>query len=197
MHEIRDAIVAMIERNTVRQVVPARVTSVDETERTCDVQPLDDGAPLLAVRLQAVAADGQQGKGIVVVPKVGSVVLCAMVENSNAVAFVAATSEFQKIVVDGENPLSMTVEASGEVRLNAARIAFNDGANGGTVLARVLAAELLKIKTFCDTLRAALAAAVPVPGDGGAALKAALAAALAPLDTGAFGQNLENEKIRH
>jgi hypothetical protein len=73
------------------------------------------------------------------------------------------------------------------------QVVFHGGHNGGMVLARELAAELDKIRALLDALQQALTAWVPVPGDGGSALKA-LAIQFAGLPLPASG-NLENGNI--
>ena len=67
--EIRQALAASLKNKPV--TVLAKVTAVDTTARTCDID--DDGVEMYGIRLQCIT-DGNTG--ITVWPKVGSQVLC-------------------------------------------------------------------------------------------------------------------------
>lgn len=77
--------------------VLATVKSVDEAAATCDCEPLDDGAELLAVSLRSVA-DGK-ATGVIVYPKVDSIVLVAVLNHATGSAVVVEYSEVDKILI--------------------------------------------------------------------------------------------------
>ena len=94
--------------DTIRQMVKGEgdfefnaiigtVTSVDETQRICDVQPLMDDAAFLNVRLQG--AEGL-ATGFVMIPKVDSYVIILPMDEFEAC--VVLTTEIDKILVDTE-----------------------------------------------------------------------------------------------
>ncbi|GGG33422.1 hypothetical protein [Hymenobacter glacieicola] len=60
-------------------VVTGKVTEVDQAERTCDVDPDDEGAPLVSVRLRSVVDDEQNG--FTIWPAVGSTVTVLMLDD--------------------------------------------------------------------------------------------------------------------
>jgi hypothetical protein len=72
----------------------ARVTAVDESERTCDVQPLNGDAALFRVRLQSELSGAL---GIVAFPKEGSTVVVTFINKESA--YVALCSEVTRIVI--------------------------------------------------------------------------------------------------
>lgn len=84
-----------------------KVSSVDRPARTCDVAPLNGGADLFGVRLQA-----EQGGnfGAVLFPKVGSWVIITFLGKNDA--YVAATSEVETAELRVANQ-TMRLEASG------------------------------------------------------------------------------------
>lgn len=78
----------------------------------------------------------------------------------------------------------------------AESIKLGDGSYGGLAKMPELEIELNKLKDTVDALVNSLLSFVPVPLDGGAALKAFATGQLAGKTTGDFS-NLENEKITH
>ena len=74
-----------------------KVLEVNEIEKTVDVKPIDDSAEIFDVRLQAESETG----GLVLYPKVGSMVLVVFI-NKNSAAIVN-TSEIEKLKLVIEN----------------------------------------------------------------------------------------------
>lgn len=73
--------------------IPCKVMAIDETERTCDVQPLNGDAEIFGVRLQANLGDD---KGVCIFPKSGSEVLVTFLNKKTG--YVALCSEVDKVV---------------------------------------------------------------------------------------------------
>lgn len=90
-----------------------KVKALDESARTCDVEPLNGDAEIFDVRLQA-----EQGGdfGAVLFPRVGSWVIVTFLGKSDA--YVAATSEVEKVILKIENQ-QVEFSASG-LKMNSA-----------------------------------------------------------------------------
>jgi exosome complex RNA-binding protein Csl4 len=75
------------------------VLEIDQDEKTINVKPVDDTAEIYNVRLQAESESG----GLVLFPKVGSMVLVVFINKNNAA--VVNTSEIEKLdlVIEGVN----------------------------------------------------------------------------------------------
>ena len=158
------------------------------------MQPSDGGAIFTDVRLQAMFSGS---KGVLIVPKVGSIVLCGSIQNSPATMFIALQSSFDSIQITGENGLNIEVGTDNKVRIDAPEIVLNGGEYGGLTKTPALNVELTKVKTFLDTFRTVVNGWIPVPNDGGLALKSALTAALNSLETGTFDVALQDTKVKH
>jgi len=68
-----------------------KVLAIDQEEKTVNVKPVDDTAEIYNVRLQAESETG----GLVLFPKVGSMVLVVFINKNNAA--VINTSEIEKL----------------------------------------------------------------------------------------------------
>lgn len=191
------------------------VDKVDEDARTIDCTPLDEGAPLLGVNLQA---DQQQEVGVVQFPAAGSFVVVAFL--SPNVAVVVLTTEITKTlltignteaVVEDNNVTLTTEKVTVEVKDKTAKIDVDgttvefDGTtttfNGGSETmanAGELQKQLNTMSGRIDAIINAISSAAVVPMDGGASFKAALSATLAPYLTNKenFGQMID-DKIKH
>lgn len=148
-------------------VFAAKVLSVDTAEYTCDVEPLDGKADVFGVRLNAQTG---QNKGWLCIPAVGSVVVVVMLNKVSG--FVAMTSELTEVLHDG-------------------------GLFGGLVKVGELTQKLNAIEQDINTLKQAFSSWVPVPNDGGAALKAAAGSWFGQQLTETQKADIENEAVKH
>lgn len=73
-----------------------KVTSVDTDNLVCDVQPIDESAPVLGVRLIA----GESETPFVCIPKNDSMVVVTFLSDSNA--YVAMKSEIETVAIRGD-----------------------------------------------------------------------------------------------
>ncbi|MDR2131024.1 MAG: hypothetical protein LBP56_07680 [Odoribacteraceae bacterium] len=158
------------------------VDAVNEAARTVDCSPLDEGAPLVGVKLQA----NQGGEeGVVLFPAVGSHVVVSFIAPAVAVVILAERVDAIVLKVGGT-----TARVTGE------GVEWNGGGLGGLVVAGKVAERLNALEQEVNALKAVLAAWAPVAQDGGASLKAAAAtwagSPLAP--TTAAG--ISNDKIK-
>ncbi len=159
------------------------VTAVDAAARTVDCEPLDESAPLLSVNLQA-----NQGltSGMVLIPKVGSYVIVALM-NDGVNGCVIATEEVERMeLVIGEARVEVTEDG----------IVLNGGALGGLVKVEALTARLNGIEESINELKAALSGWVPAPQDGGAALKGAISSWASEMLVLTERGDYENEKVK-
>jgi uncharacterized metal-binding protein len=149
-----------------------KVEEVDKTKRTLKATPLDGSAPILNARLQA---NRSGSSGVVQFPKIGSFVLVSFI--SEADAFVSLISEPEEVLIDCE------------------KVVINGGEFGGLIKIKSLEAQIAKLNQNFVTLKTAIQAAPVVSGDGGAAFKTNLIAALQfnPADL----SNVTNEKVKH
>lgn len=79
-------------------VITAKVTKQDEAAHTITVEA--DGIEYSDIRLTAVNDESETS---FVLPKIGSWVLIAFIENSDSDAYVSAYSEIDKIILKNEN----------------------------------------------------------------------------------------------
>lgn len=190
------------------------VDAVDEDARTIDCTPIDEGAPLLGVNLQA---DQEQEVGVVQFPAEGSDVVVAFL-SANVAVVVLATEITKTILTIGDtetivedNSVTLTTKSvSVEVKDKTAKIDVDgttvefDGNtttfNGGSETmanATDLKKQLEKMSKRIDGIMDAIKNAVAIPQDGGTGLQKTMVAALAAIvDKENFGQMID-DKIKH
>lgn len=209
-------------RNAIRQLALSgseiylsvcTVDAVDENARTIDCTPIDEGAQLIGVNLQA---DQSGQTGVVSFPAVGSDVVVGFL--SPAVAVVLLTTEISGIRLKigdteaavGDNSAVLKTR-KGSVALSAGNIKLDiDGTtlelekgastwNGGsetTANATELQTQLNKCKARIDAVINALSASPTGTQDGGAAYKTAIKSALSSLTSEDYS-NIIDDKIKH
>lgn len=191
------------------------VDAVDEDARTIDCTPIDEGAPLLGVNLQA---DQEQEVGVVQLPAEGSDVVVAFL-SANVAVVVLATEITKTILTIGDtetivedNSVTLTTKSvSVEVKDKTAKIDVDgttvefDGNtttfNGGSETmanATNLKQQLTTMSGRIDAIINAISSAPVAPMDGGATFKASMAATLAPhlANKENFSQMID-DKIKH
>lgn len=189
------------------------VDAVDEKTRTIECTPINEGAQLLGVNLQA----DQSGEvGAVSFPAVGSYVVVGFL--SPAVAVVLLTTEITKIMLK-IGKTEATVEDNsvvlktqkGSVTLTSDNLKLDiDGTtlelkkdlsiwNGGsetTANASELQSQLNKCKARIDAIINALKSSAVAPQDGGATYRTNITAALSGLTSEDYS-NIIDDKIKH
>lgn len=165
---LRKAVRAMVKNMVPVTNIWANVLSVDEDKLTMKVEDADDKLEIEDVLLN-IDADNT---GITIIPKKGSRVLIASVENRNTDYFLLMALEVDKVW-------------------------FNGKAHGGILISQEVASKLNALENDVNNIKAVFGAWVPVPNDGGLALKTAAAtwagSALVPTQK----EELENEHILH
>jgi hypothetical protein len=191
----------------------ATVDTVDEKARTIDCTPINEGAQLLGVNLQA---DQSQEVGVISFPAVGSDVVVGFL--SPAVAVVLLTTEITKVmlkigdteaVVEDNSVFLKTQKGSATLTADNLKLDI-DGTtlelkkdlsvwNGGsetTANATELQKQLNVCKARIDAIINALKSSAVAPQDGGATYKANIAAALSGLTSEDYS-NMIDDKIKH
>lgn len=180
-------------RNIIRQLVQpdgetvalvCTVDAVDKSARTIDCSPINEGAPLLGVNLQA----NQEAKyGLCLFPEIGSFVVVGFIAGGAAgVVLLTEKIEAAEIVI---GDTSAVMDADG--------ITFNGGNFGGIVKVEDLTNRLNLIENDINELKTVFSSWVVAPQDGGAALKTAASSwcgsSLTPSQRGDY----ENSKVKH
>lgn len=132
-----------------------KVKAFDPATMTCTVD-LTTGPDILNVRVKASITD--DAKGILIRPKVDSIVVVGLLDNNDASAVILAYTEIDTLKWVTED-----------------KIIFQSDSFGGLVIAEKVYDQIKEVKDDLNKLKQAFATWVPAPTDGGAALKAALA----------------------
>lgn len=189
------------------------VDSVDEKTRTIECTPINEGAQLIGVNLQA----DQSGEvGVVSFPAVGSDVVVGFI--NPAVAVVILATEITKTVLTigkteatvEDNAVSLVTEkvkatisadtlkldADGTtLEMNGDKSVWNGGSET-TANATNLKQELTKMSARIDGIIKAITASAVAPMDGGATYKANMATVVSALQKEDFSKMID-DKIKH
>lgn len=189
------------------------VDTVDEKTRTIECTPINEGAQLIGVNLQA----DQSGEvGVVSFPAVGSDVVVGFI--NPAVAVVILATEITKTVLTignteatvEDNAVSLVTEkvkatisadtlkldADGTtLEMNGDKSVWNGGSET-TANATNLKQELTKMSARIDGIIQAITASAVAPMDGGATYKANMAAVVTALQKEDFSKIID-DKIKH
>jgi hypothetical protein len=180
---IRELLREITKDKTVQNYsIAVKVVSVDETERICDVEPLNGDPLIYGVRLQSVI-DGADG--FVCIPAVDSVGIVTFINNNTG--YLATCSKIDKLIVKSDV----------QILIDCDDIQFNGGANGGLIKINDLVSKLNAVENDLNTLKNIFTAWVPIPRDGGAKLKADATAWSTQTITPTQTTDIENDKIKH
>jgi hypothetical protein len=167
------------------QTFVASVQEVDEEQATITALPVG-GPELTDVRLRA-AIDGAED-GVILFPEVGSTVLVGIIGNDPDTAFVCRCSVVQKAKLKiGDSTLEISTEG----------FLMNGGSLGGLINIADLVEKLNAIEQDLNQIKTAFSSWVPVPQDGGAALKTAAGSWAGSTLTQTLQGDLEDTKITH
>jgi hypothetical protein len=178
------------------------VDKVYKDTRTVDCTPLDEGAPLLGVNLQA-----NQGSsfGVVSFPRVGSFVVVGFVaEGSAGVVLLTDDVESVEVVVSDKTTRAVLDEDGARIyvgeetsaELTAGGVVLNGGKLGGSVKVEELTTRLNTIEKDINALKNVFSAWIVAPQDGGAALKGAASTWAGQSLTLTKREDYENEKVK-
>ena len=177
------------------------VDAVDEQARTVDCTPIDEGAPLLGVNLQA---NQDSEDGVVLFPAVDSFVVVSFLGES--VAVVTLCEKIDKIALKIGETTAAFVNGQVDVaveqitaKITKDAVTFNGGSFGGLVKIEELRRSLDSLKNYCETLSTAVSAGLNGVGTGPTASGSAGAGAFDGAMASAVIaiENMENEKVKH
>lgn len=200
MSDLRNIIRQLAQPDGETVALVCTVDAVDKNARTIDCTPINEGAPLLGVNLQA---NQMADYGFCLFPEKGSFVVVGFVADGAAgVVLLTEKIESAEFVI---GDTSAVIDADGlrfktknmSAVINSQNIIFNGGKLGGLVRVQDLTSRLNIIENDINALKNTLSAWTPVAQDGGAALKAAAADWSAAMLTPSSRSDYENEIIKH
>lgn len=178
------------------------VDAVDEKARTVDCTPIDEGAPLLGVNLQA---NQESEDGVVLFPAVGSYVVVSFLEPS--VAVVVLCEKVDKIglkigkttaeLVDGQVDIAVQDTT---VKISPDGVIINGGGLGGMVKIQELTQKLNDfITAFNNHTHELPTGAVAVTGSATAQANPApvMVPAISSPHSSVSVSDYEDEKVKH
>lgn len=200
MNNIRNVISQLAKSGGDTVAMVCTVDAVDKKARTIDCTPIDEGAPLLGVNIQA-----NQGSdiGMCVFPEIGSYVVVGFMSDG-AAAMVMLTDRIESAeIVIGTVSAVMNADgvtvSSGEstIKVTAGDIIFNGGELGGLVNIAELTGRFNAIERDINALKTAIKGWTPVSQDGGGALKSATADWSANMLAETSREDYEDTSITH
>lgn len=190
--ELVQAIKKIVKPMIKNQSIKARVISVDKTNDVCDVEPLNNGAKYLGVKLKAIS-DTTESK-VIAYPKVDSDVIISIIDNNDNDTFVSQISEVESYLIENKE-CSVLIKQDGSVNINSENIIINNGSLGGLIKVNELKTQIEKNTQAINAIQEAFKTWVVASGDGGAVLKAASSTfTFLPL---ANLNSIENQKVKH
>lgn len=212
--DIRSSIRQLALSGTEMYLLVCTVDEVDEEARTIDCTPIDEGAPLVGVNLQA---DQNGAVGLVRFPEKGTDVVVGFLSPNVAVVLLAAqytkavlTIGETEVVVQDKSVSIVNGKVKADVAEDSLKIDVDgttlemDGSvstwNGGsetTANATDLKKQLTIMSARIDALFNAIKTGVPAPMDGGAAYKASMTGILATASQKEDFSNMIDDKIKH
>lgn len=204
MSSIRDMIRELAKGDGDAYSVICTVDAVDKDARTVDCTPIDEGAPLLGVNLQA-----NQGSsfGVVSFPRVGSYVVVGFVAGGSA-GVVLLTDDIESMEITTAEDKSRAVIDDDGVRINVGEetsaeltadgIVLNGGSLGGLVILEKINKNLDQLKKYAETMKSAVSSGLKAVGAGTAAngmtgastFDGAMSSAIISFE------DMENEKVK-
>lgn len=200
MSDLRNIIRQLAQPDGETAALVCTVDLVDKSARTIDCTPINEGAPLLGVNLQA---NQEADFGLCLFPEKGSFVVVGFVADGAAgVVLLTEKIESAEIVIGSA---SAVIDADG-LRFNTEKmsavisrqnISFNGGKLGGLVKIGDLTKRLNIIENDINALKTAVSSWTPDPQDGGAALKSAISSWAASQLTPSVRSDYENQSVMH
>lgn len=204
MSNIKDLIRELAKGDGEAYGLICTVDSVDKEARTVDCTPIDEGAPLLGVNLQA-----NQGSsfGVVSFPRAGSYVVVGFVAGGSA-GVVLLTDDIESMEITTAEDKSRAVIDDDGVRINVGEetsaeltadgIVLNGGSLGGLVILEKINKNLDQLKKYAETMKSAVSSGLKAVGAGTAAngmtgastFDGAMSSAIISFE------DMENEKVK-
>ena len=174
--DIAEALIIILKAAGLQSVwsVKGKVISIDTDKRTCEVEPFNDDANLIDVKLQSSESGGT---GVLFIPEEGSDVTVHFLDTDEA--YVTKTSKVSKVEIITEN---------GDILLNGEDF-------GGLIKIEELKTQINKNTQILNQIQTVFKSWVVSPSDGGAALKA-MVTAFINLPRADLS-DIENETVKH
>lgn len=136
-----------------RQVTRAKVLSIDTGDQTCEVETLQGSSKRFEVKLRAIA-DGEE-TGLILYPKVDSIVLIGILDNNENDCFIAKYSELEgmQYVIKDKTKLKST--SDGKWYWKATTEIFFDGCSNGLIKIPSVVSKLNALENKVNALIAA------------------------------------------
>jgi len=192
MPNIKELIEEIVKPLIKVQTMKGEIISVDKEEDVCEIKPLNSGANYLDVKLKSVIK--KTDTRCVTYPKVGSIVHFAIVENNAADTYVTQISEFDSMMIEAKD-ISVEINSSGELKVQAKKIELNGGALGGLIKIQDLKTQIDRNTAVLNAIQQMFKGWTPTPSDGGAVLKG-LSTSVISLPRADLS-NIENKDITH
>ena len=167
-NEVTSALTEFVEaKSKGNDSLVCKVISVDLPTNTCYCEPINGDSEIQNVKLTTNITGA--GVGFLLIPKINSLVVVTFLDNSSA--YVSMVAEVDEVNVNGKTL-------------------------GGLVKVIDLTTKLNNLENKVNALITGISGWVPVPNDGGAALKVALTAWLSSSLTPTVRANIENILIK-
>ncbi len=113
---VGNALRDLIKKTSPMQVVAAKVKSVDETDYTCEADPVDGAATIGRIRLKPVIDDSDTG--MIVIPVVGSYILVGLLMNKDTQPFMVQWSKAKKVLIKTNYGATLEMDNQGVINMN-------------------------------------------------------------------------------
>jgi hypothetical protein len=147
--DIRSMLKGLNDKSVTMQMSTAEVVSVDKNEDSCECDPINGDANFVGVRLKA-SLDGV-AEGFVIYPKVGTVVIIALINGDEATAYVAQVSEIDEVKVKFGSTL-FHLKDDNTIEIDAPKIVMRKGTRLGIPSVVPLVARLNAIESTLNAL---------------------------------------------
>jgi len=170
--------------NPLLQTYLCKVLSVDEY--SCECEPVNGGANFLEVRLRSVL-DGNTG-GLILKPKLNSIVIIGLIENNEATAFVVAYSDIDELTFKNEGGITF------EVKKDVVKI--NGDTHDGLAKVKELTKKFNNLENKFNSVLQVLQSVIVPLAPSGTYPFAPLFASISPL-VKTTKNEIENTKVKH
>lgn len=181
--DIIDAIRQIVGERTYGEVGIGEVTAIDEDYRTCSLTSTVDrvNGDYTGVHLSI-----ESGDGLIQFPAIGSSVM--FVKMPNGESYVIGFSDIQKTL--------LYIDSNNYLEVDSTGFKFNGGTLDGLVKVNSLVTKLNNLESRMNAIITNINGWVPVPNDGGAALKTLFTGNPVTTLTATVKADLENTKIK-
>jgi len=144
IEQVYQRLLEVITENVPVQSEMATVKAVDKDKLECTVVPLtNDELEIEGVNLKAVIDDTKNG--FVQIPKIGSIVLISLIENTDGDHFVTMYSDIEEVQLIQNNQEILKIDKDGNVL-------FHQGLNKGLIKIESLVAKLNAVEEKLNAL---------------------------------------------